>query len=111
MKSNPTNSELNSRKYYTLLQFDRHIMKWVIVFGDYELETVQDERDDLKDNYDNDFYYKPIYRIVNSSDMQSDIENLVNYLNAHTHESSFLKKHGIKIKGDIHFRKSYRHWG
>ena len=70
--------EANAQKYYTLLQFDRHITKWVIVFGDYDRETVEDERDDYEASYGSsveaEFYSTPIYKIISSSDAQADIE-------------------------------------
>lgn len=69
---------MKTQKYYTLLQFDRHITKWVIVFGDYDRETVEDERDDCEANYDSsvaaEFYSTPIFKIITTSDKQADIE-------------------------------------
>ena len=69
---------VKTQKYYTLLQFDRHITKWVIVFGDYDRETVEDERDDCEASYGSsveaEFYSTPIYKIISSSDAQADIE-------------------------------------
>ena len=69
---------VKTQKYYTLLQFDRHITKWVIVFGDYDRETVEDERDDYEASYGSsveaEFYSTPIYKIISSSDAQADIE-------------------------------------
>ena len=29
------------KTYYTLMKLDRHIAKWIILFGDYDLETVE----------------------------------------------------------------------
>ena len=69
---------VKTQKYYTLLQFDRHITKLVIVFGDYDRETVEDERDDCEANYDSsvaaEFYSTPIFKIITTSDAQADIE-------------------------------------
>ena len=66
------------KAYYTLLQFDRHISKWVIVFGDYDRETVEEELEDCKANYGSsveaEFYSRPIYKIITTSDAQTDIE-------------------------------------
>ena len=66
------------KAYYTLLQFDRHIAKWIIVFGDYDRETVEEELEDYKADYGSsveaEFYSRPIYKIITTSDAQTDIE-------------------------------------
>ena len=66
------------KTYYTLLKFDRHIAKWIIVFGDYDRETVEEELEDYKADYGSsveaEFYSRPIYKIITTSDAQTDIE-------------------------------------
>ena len=66
------------KTYYTLLKFDRHIAKWIIVFGDYDRETVEEELEDCKANYGSsveaEFHFKPIYKIITTSDAQADIK-------------------------------------
>lgn len=61
---------LNKDKYYTLLGRNKGTT-FEIVFGDYDKQCVIDERQDMKDSYDNGGY--TIYRIICTGDKQSDI--------------------------------------
>lgn len=36
------------KKYYTLIQFDTDLNQWLIVFGDYDIEIVQEEQADIR---------------------------------------------------------------
>ena len=94
---------MKTQKYYTLLQFDRHITKWVIVFGDYDRETVEDERDDCEANYDSsvaaEFYFTPIFKIITTSDKQADIDLAVKRLNEkNSSEELLLSERFYKVK-------------
>lgn len=68
----------NMKKYYTLLEFDQDLKKWIIVFGDYDLEIVQEEQADIRRGLEveNSRYGQNIsyFQIIATSDQQQDIE-------------------------------------
>lgn len=66
-------------QYYTLLSRTKTEPQWVIEFGDYELNVVQDERDDLRGAHD--FVKGTQFKIIATGDKQSDIEERVAELN------------------------------
>jgi len=69
--------------YYSLIVKQRHyanpnvteILTWEIHFGDYDLDVVKDERNDICDNYH-------AVKIIITSDRQRDIEYAVDQLNS-----------------------------
>ena len=74
------------KKYYTLIQFDTDLNKWLIVFGDYDLEIVQEEQADIRMGLDVDnrrYGSKHIsyFQIIATSDKQDEIEEKVNQIN------------------------------
>lgn len=80
------------QKYYTLIQFDTDLNQWLIVFGDYNLEIVQEEQADIRmglevDNrrYGNNnlsWTIKPSdFQIIATSDQQKDIDAKVLEIN------------------------------
>tara|TARA_Y100001963_G_scaffold96859_1_gene133325 strand:- start:487 stop:732 length:246 start_codon:yes stop_codon:yes gene_type:complete len=64
------------KKYYTLFELDQNLKKWLIAFGDYSLEVVNQEKSDLKDSDDS-----LIFRVEMSGDLQREIEAKQDYLN------------------------------
>jgi len=70
---------MKARKYYTLLgQFDA-ASPFEIIFGDYDREVVEQEKED-NENLDSDFGPKKL-TIVTTGDKQEDIEDRVTALN------------------------------
>tara|TARA_Y100000310_G_scaffold44466_1_gene41511 strand:- start:20 stop:397 length:378 start_codon:yes stop_codon:yes gene_type:complete len=90
--------------YYTLVELDQALGKWIICFGDYDLEVVRQEMKDMvegllksdkgkdKEEYWDDLtdadqareiklLSKDHFRIIRSSDKQADIEDKVKLLN------------------------------
>ena len=65
---------VKTRKYYTLVGLNTdHV--WEIIFGDYDREVVEDERDDIKDNQENGVFHDIAkFKIITTSDKQADIE-------------------------------------
>tara|TARA_Y100001963_G_scaffold96859_1_gene133324 strand:- start:102 stop:293 length:192 start_codon:yes stop_codon:yes gene_type:complete len=58
--------------YYSLLQFDYELNKWLIVFGDYDLEIVQEEQADIRmglevDNRRYKNNHVPYFKIITTS--------------------------------------------
>ena len=66
-------------KYYTLCVYEPQHDKWFIHFGDYELDVVADEKQDL--NYGWDGIPMKHMQIVKTSDQQSDIDAALDKLN------------------------------
>lgn len=60
--------------YFTLAGFDGE--QWGVVFGDYDKETVEDERDDVRDAGE----YRKL-RILRTGDKQTDIQSAIDHLN------------------------------
>ena len=74
------------KKYYTLLEFDQDLKKWIIVFGDYDLEIVQEEQADIRMGLevDNRRYGNnnlPSFQIISTGNQQQDIEEKVLEIN------------------------------
>tara|TARA_R110002020_G_scaffold212984_1_gene419685 strand:- start:244 stop:480 length:237 start_codon:yes stop_codon:yes gene_type:complete len=74
------------KKYYTLLHFDTDLNKWLIVFGDYDLEIVQEEQADIRMGLDveNRRYgnkHISYFQIIATGDKQEDIQEKVNQIN------------------------------
>lgn len=70
------------RRYYTLLVkelTDEWQPRWVIEFGDYDRETVEDELQTVMDSYDRK---RRDLKIIATSDKQEDIDAKVAELNA-----------------------------
>tara|TARA_R100000049_G_C1851499_1_gene18576 strand:- start:167 stop:472 length:306 start_codon:yes stop_codon:yes gene_type:complete len=66
--------------YYTLVELDQALGKWIICFGDYDLEVVRQEMKDMVEDLEQ--IDKIVgYRIIRSSDKQADIEDKVKLLN------------------------------
>ena len=63
--------------YYTLLQFDHELKKWLIVFGGYDLEEVEEEQSTLE-GYSTRL---PSFKIIRSGDRQKEIEAEVEWFN------------------------------
>ena len=65
---------MKTQKYYTLVGLNTdHV--WEIIFGDYDREVVEDERDDIKDNQENRVFHDITkFKIITTSDKQADIE-------------------------------------
>lgn len=71
------------RRYFTLLTRESKNAKWAIEFGDYDRQTVADERDSLRDSSE-----KRIHTlIIQTTDEQSDIEATVRGINGKKIES------------------------
>lgn len=65
-----------SKPYYTLIvKYERTTDCWEIAFGDYDKETVKDERDDMEDTC-------AATKIIRTGDTQVEIAAEVNRLNA-----------------------------
>ena len=73
------------KKYYTLLEFDQDLKKWIIVFGDYDIEIVQEEQADIRMGLevDNRRYGQHIssFQIIATGDQQQDIDAKVFEIN------------------------------
>lgn len=71
-----------NKPYFTLLGAvsvpSMNATHWEIIFGDYDRETVEDERDDIKDGSDEYVSYK----IIKTLDHQSCIDDKVAELNS-----------------------------
>jgi hypothetical protein len=68
--------------YFTLLGQHKTDLKFEIIFGDYSLENVRDERDAWKETARyNETDFKS-FRIVKSGDKQNQIDMMVKLLNA-----------------------------
>ena len=96
---------MKAQKYYTLLGLNTdHV--WEIIFGDYDREVVEDERDDIKDNQENGVFHdiakfkiittNAIGRGYSSSDKQADIDLAVKRLNALEPDGYTLKEFNEK---------------
>lgn len=68
------------RTYYTIATLDKASGTWHPQFGDYDLETVQDELEEYKGKGER-------AKIVRSADDQVSINNVVAALNVPTKES------------------------
>ena len=68
------------QKYYTLCVYELEHQKWFNYFGDYDRQTVIDERDDLHENLYHGIL-KQHMRIVKTSDQQTDIDAALDILN------------------------------
>ena len=66
-------------KYYTLCVYEQDHDKWFIHFGDYELDVVADEKQDM--NYGWDGIPMKHMRIIKTSDQQTDIDAALDKLN------------------------------
>jgi len=83
------------KKYYTLLEFDQDLKKWSIVFGDYNLEIVQEEQADMRMGLEVDnrrdgqhiwhenqgIHYVSYFQIIATGDQQQDIDAKVLEIN------------------------------
>jgi hypothetical protein len=97
---------MKTQKYYTLVgQYDDNLdepSQWGIIFGDYDREVVEQEKEDNK-NLNSDFGAKK-FKIITTSDKQADIEFAVKRLNANklvsANEELLLSEsfHKVKIK-------------
>jgi hypothetical protein len=86
------------KKYYTLLEFDQDLKKWIIVFGDYDLEIVQEEQADIRTGFEveNRRYGNnnlSCFQIIATGDQKQDIDAAVLSLNFR------IKVLGINISG------------
>ena len=74
---------MKTQKYYTLVgQYDDNLDEpshWGIIFGDYDREVVEQEKEDNK-NLNSDFGAKK-FKIITTSDKQADIDLAVKRLN------------------------------
>lgn len=66
-------------KYFTLFVYEQEHQKWFNYFGDYNKQTVIDERDDLNQGYDG--ILKQHMTIVQTRDDQSSINWALDKLN------------------------------
>lgn len=66
-----------ARPYYSLLSRSAATSPWVIEFGDYSMEVVRQERDDMKDDYANKGL---TYKIIKTHDGQAFIDAAVQAL-------------------------------
>lgn len=67
-----------NRKYFSLLSIDGTPgCKWAIEFGDYDLQTVEDERDDYRDRG----WKAKELKIITTGDTQAAIDAAVAELN------------------------------
>ena len=66
------------RAYFTLLSKGPDDDRWSIEFGDYDRNTVRDERDDMKDGH----YCDHRFRIIETGDTQAELDAAVALLNA-----------------------------
>lgn len=71
-----------ARKYYTLVEKD-YDSQWTIQFGDYDRETVEQERDDIWESMIERFHGSKArtFKIVSSADDQHSIDSAVAVLN------------------------------
>ena len=67
------------KTYYTLCVYEPQHDKWFIHFGDYELDVVADEKQEM--NYGWDGIPMKHMRIVKTSDQQADIDAALDKLN------------------------------
>ena len=67
------------KTYYTLFVYEPDHQRWYNHFGDYELDVVADEKQDL--NYGWDGIPIQYMRIVKTSDDQTDIDAALDKLN------------------------------
>jgi len=93
---------VKTQKYYTLvgLNTDHVDIGWEIIFGDYDREVVEDERDDIKDNQENGVFHDIAkFKIITTSDKQADIEFAVKRLNEkNSSEELLLSEKFYKVK-------------
>ncbi len=66
-----------ARTYYTLVSKGPDDTRWAIEFGDYDRNTVRDERDDMKDGD----YCDHRFKIITTNDDQASIDAAVAELN------------------------------
>lgn len=66
-------------KYFTLFVYETDHQRWYNYFGDYDKQTVIDERDDLNQGYDG--ILKQHMTIVQTRDDQSSINWALDKLN------------------------------
>jgi hypothetical protein len=74
------------KKYYTLIQFDTDLNQWLIVFGDYDIEIVQEEQADIRMGLEvNNRRYGnnnlSCFQIIATGDQQKDIDAKVLEIN------------------------------
>ena len=96
---------VKTRKYYTLvgLNTDHVDIGWEIIFGDYDREVVEDERDDIKDNQENGVFHDIAkFKIITTSDKQADIDLAVKRLNE---KNSSWKKVQLSTKSASEIKK------
>ena len=82
--------------YYTLAVKDADTGQWGAQFGDYDRDTVKDERADMADGYDR--IPKCRMRILTTSEQQSDIDAAIAALNGK--EPVWRDKHDINKLAD-----------
>ena len=90
---------VKTQKYYTLVGLNTdHV--WEIIFGDYDREVVEDERDDIKDNQENGVFHQIAkFKIITTSDKQADIDLAVKRLNEkNSSEELLLSERFYKVK-------------
>jgi hypothetical protein len=75
---------MKNKTYYSLLIKDKKTDPWSIHFGDYDRETVDQEKEDVSEDYAKT-------RIITTGDSQADIYNAVNELNAKEGHTLVLK--------------------
>lgn len=71
------------RKYYTVIskgQEDYHNSEWIIEYGSYDRSDCTTEIEDYKER-DERNQERIKYKIITTSDKQSEINDTVNYLN------------------------------
>lgn len=74
------------KKYYTLIQFDTDLNQWLIVFGDYDIEIVQEEQADIRMGLEvNNRRYGnnnlSCFQIIATGDQQKEIDAKVLEIN------------------------------
>lgn len=69
-----------ARKYYSIVAKEPHLNFWGVQFGDYDKECVQGELELMKDDYGWEKGTK--FKIITTSDKQSDINAAVAKLNS-----------------------------
>jgi hypothetical protein len=75
------------KKYYTLLEFDHDLKKWIIVFGDYDIEIVREEQADIRmgleaDNHRYGNNNLSCFQIIATGDQQQNIDAKVLEINS-----------------------------
>ena len=70
---------MSKRRYYILIGYNIATQQYELIFGDYDRETVEDERRDILDGYRADDY--KYLRVRRTSDDQAAINAAVDTLN------------------------------